>query len=403
MVLSSAFYSIGFGEKMRVAIYSGVIPSTTFIENLIKGVAETGVDVYLFGTCDRRVRYTYPNIHTFSTPRNKALLLVSVIGRFISLGITCPQRMRILFCYLCQRRSVKSFRVWGKLLPVVLHLPDVFHLQWTKSAEDWLFLKQMGVKMVISFRGSHINYSPVCNEHLAASYRRCLSEYDAYHCVSYSIMHRGEEYGASERKSTVIYPAVDDNLLKVQLDREPSGTLRILSVGRAHWIKGYTVALEAMAILKEKGIAFHYTLVAGGEEELVYTVSDLNLSSEVTLLDNLPQKMVFEQHANADLFLLSSFEEGIANVVLEAMALGTPVVATNCGGMGEVILDGENGLIVPIRNPQAMADAIIRFTMMSEAKKRSIVNCAKETIRQNHLLSHQVSQMVRLYERVYNA
>ncbi len=389
---------------MRVAIYSGAVPTTTFIENLIKGVADAGVEVYLFGTRNKQTRYANNYVHLYTTPKNIALLLLSVTARFAALGLTYPKRLKRLWGHLRKQKTSASFRVWGKWLPIMLHLPDVFHLQWTKSAEDWLFLKEFGVKLVVSFRGAHVNYSPICDVKLAASYCRALPEYNAFHCVSEAILREGMKYGAMREKSTVIYPAVEEKLLNKQLERKLSDTLRILSVGRDHWIKGYRVALEAMALLKAQGVRFHYTIVAGGEkEELIYAIADLHLNEEITLIDNLPQTKVFEHHADADLFLLPSFEEGVANVVLEAMAMGTPVITTNCGGMCEVIEDGVNGFIVPIRNPQAIADAIVSFTELDENQKQSIIEKAKETIRQKHLLGIQVRQMVELYERVCHA
>ena len=386
---------------MRVAIYSGAIPDTTFIDLLVRGVAEEGVDVYLFGTKQKPIKYSNKHIHIYTTSKNKMGLVLSIFYWFVVLSITHPNRIKTIREHIRARYDYGKIRAWGRYLPIMLHLPDVFHLQWVKGAEDWLFLKQLGVKMIVSFRGNQMNITPNTDSSVAASYRRTLPQYDAYHCVSKAILEEGLKYGTTLDKSKVIYPAVKEELLSKQLERKPSDTLRILSVGRDHWNKGYRVGLEAMALLKEKGVKFHYTIVAGGEkEELIYAIADMNLTDDVTLIDNLPHKKVFEQHANADVFLLPSFEEGVANVVLEAMALGTPVVTTNCGGMSEVIEDGVNGFIVPIRNPQALADAIMRFIKLDEKQKQNMTDKAKETIRQKHLLSIQVRQMVELYERV---
>ena len=386
---------------MRVAIYSGAIPNTTFIDLLVRGVADKGIDIYLFGIKQKPVQYANKHVHVYSTPTGKLGLVLSVTWRFIALLLRHPERIKIINHIVKTRYSNSVIRAWGKYLPIMLYLPDIFHLQWAKGAEDWLFLKQLGVKMVVSFRGTQINIDPKTSSNLSEIYKRSLPLYDGYHCVSEAIKKEGVNYGALAEKAMVIYPAVEEKLLSSQLKRTSSDVLRILSVGREHWVKGYPVALDAMTILKQMGVAFHYTIVAGGDkEELIYAISDLGLANEVTLIDNLPHEKVLEQYANADLFLLPSHEEGIANVVLEAMALGTLVISTNCGGMSEVVVDGVNGLIVSIRNPKAIADAVIRFTQMEESQKQMMVENAKETIKKKHVLSIQVSQMVKLYERV---
>ena len=156
-----------------------------------------------------------------------------------------------------------------------------------------------------------------------------------------------------------------------------------------------------MALLKKEGVKFHYTIIAGGKkEELIYQINQLGLNQEVTLVDNLPHKDVLQKYMEADVFLLPSFEEGVANVVLESMALGTFVISTDCGGMKEVISDGTNGFIVPIRDTRAIKESILRYMAMPEDKRFEIRKNARSTILEHHLIDRQVSQMTELYTEV---
>ena len=75
------------------------------------------------------------------------------------------------------------------------------------------------------------------------------------------------------------------------------------------------------------------------------------------------------QLSNSDLLLLPSIEEGISNAVLEAMILGVPVISTNCGGMVEVITNNKNGFIVPVRDPDSIAETIQNFINLNKTKK----------------------------------
>lgn len=298
-----------------------------------------------------------------------------------------------------------DFIWWERYLPVLKHLPDIFHVQWSKDVEYWTFLKEFGVKMVVSFRGNQMDISPICDKNIADMYRHTLPLYDAYHCVSKAIMTEGCKYGALADKCSVIYPAVRTELLTqvCKNKKMPSATLQILSVGRDHWKKGYRVAIDAMKLLKDRGVPFHYTIVAGGEkQEIIFQINQLGLTGQVTLIDNLPHGEVLEKYSLADVFLLPSFEEGVANVVLEAMALGTPVITTNCGGMTEVITDGVNGFVIPLRNADAIANAIIKVKELDSTSKAKMIMKARETIESQHLLRQQVDKMVEFYTSVLN-
>ena len=79
------------------------------------------------------------------------------------------------------------------------------------------------------------------------------------------------------------------------------------------------------------------------------------------------------------------------------MALSVPVISTDCGGMTEVIINGENGFIVPVREPRIMADEIKKIIRISNRKKMTIINNADLTIKQNFLLEQQIDKMKQFY------
>ena len=93
-------------------------------------------------------------------------------------------------------------------------------------------------------------------------------------------------------------------------------------------------------------------------------IHELDLTNEVELLPKMPQSAVFDEMKAADVLLLPSLEEGIANVAVEAMALGTPVISTDCGGMEELITHKKEGWIVPTYSVEEMANQILEFSQM---------------------------------------
>ena len=155
-----------------------------------------------------------------------------------------------------------------------------------------------------------------------------------------------------------------------------------------------------MSILKTEGINFHYTIISSDlvSENIQYQLNDLDLGDYIEIIYGLSNDKVIEQLPNYDLLILPSFEEGISNAVLEAMALRVPVVSTNCGGMNEIINHNENGFLIPIRDSIKLAEEIKKFIKMSESKILKIVDAAEQTIKDNYLLDHQVNKMMQIYK-----
>jgi len=181
------------------------------------------------------------------------------------------------------------------------------------------------------------------------------------------------------------------------------GELEIISVGRCHWKKGYTFALDAMVALMKKSINFHYTIIAGGkdDENILYQIYDLGLTENVTFINGLSHKEAIDKISESDLFLLPSVGEGICNAVLEAMALGIPVISTDCGGMEEVIKNGENGFVISAREPKLIAIQIHKFLKMSNNGRLKMINNARKTIKEKYLLQEQIAKMKHFYQTYF--
>lgn len=129
--------------------------------------------------------------------------------------------------------------------------------------------------------------------------------------------------------------------------------------GRLTAQKSLRVALEAVASVDDVVL-----LIAGEGDErasLERDVAELGLSERVHFLGALPRARVVELFAAADASILSSTWENFPHTVVEALAVGTPVLATATGGVSEVVHDGENGLLVPLGDSVALGDAVRRY------------------------------------------
>jgi glycosyltransferase involved in cell wall biosynthesis len=176
----------------------------------------------------------------------------------------------------------------------------------------------------------------------------------------------------------------------------PPGTAVIGAVGRLYEEKGYDCLIRAVALLKERSHAV-VCLIAGigpEEQQLRQMAATLGVGSEVRMIGHRDD--VLELVRAFDVAVLPSRREGSPLALIEYMALGAPVVATAVGGVPELITDGEHGLLVPPRDPHALANAIQRLLDDRRLAAR-LGNAAHERQRAEHDLDAAVAKLERLY------
>ena len=386
---------------MKVAIFSGGIVTPTFIQRLINGLSEENITVFIFGNENGKLPNYHRNVNVISNPKGVKGHFIFFF-RFIYALLICRNRIQQYAKY--QRNwpwsSVMAYKMWQRHLPVIIYLPDIFHLQWALGTEYWIFLKKLyGVKFVVSLRGAHINYSPLFDPQLKTEYIKNFPIVDAFHAVSIAIGKETCLYGASPNQIQVIYSGL--NLKEFDFLNNKSllsnEVIRIISVGRPHWKKGYRYALDAIRILVDKGYNIEYTIVGGLSIEQLHQRHQLKLVDHVKIIQRLPFNEVKKLMQQSNVLLLPSVEEGIANVVLEAMALGTIVVSSDCGGMEEVVIHNETGFIFSLRNVDAMVGSVEEAINLSDEQYNRITMNARYQIEKNHTLPKLISGMKALY------
>ncbi len=383
---------------MKIAIYSGTIPSTVFIERLIIGLANAGIEVQLFGQKLKDI--DYPKKVRLFTYSNRVDKLISVVKYSILLKLFKPTQKQQLD-EIIKNSTNRILKYKSKYYPVLYHQPDIFHIQWAKGCEEWIWVQNFEMKLIVSLRGNHINIAPLADETLIASYQNSFPKVNGFHAVSKAIANEAQKYGANQNSIKVIYSGLDLMKFPFKLDTNSNSTFKIISVGRLHWLKGYRYGIQAAANLKTANFNFHYTIIGiENDEELLFQRHQLDLENEITFIKHQPFKEIIKEIQSSDLLFLPSVEEGIANVVLEAMALGTLVLTTDCGGMKEVIIDGENGFIVPSRNVKLMSEKIKFISQIDETEKLRIKKNARKTIENRFSSKQMIEGMVGLYNSI---
>ncbi len=174
---------------------------------------------------------------------------------------------------------------------------------------------------------------------------------------------------------------------------KPSQTL-IASVDLLIPRKGHDLLIAAMAKLP------HIHLLIAGQgpdkEKLEALARSLGVSDRVELVGSVPHKELPALYSTADMLVLATSREGWPNVLLEAMACGAPVVATNIGGIPEIITRPEAGVIVPERTPEALAAGISQI--IAQPPDRSATRAHAKT----HGWDEVIAEQVKLYQDVLN-
>ena len=279
---------------------------------------------------------------------------------------------------------------------------DVIHFEFIGLSRLYAGLPPLlTAPMVVSCRGNEINLleqQPLAEQRAVIERLRSAR---AVHCVSQAIADIVRRTSGRESDIWVNRPAVDPAEIRPKeayLAPEPP---LIITTGRLVWKKGHDYLLTALHILHRRGVSFRAQIVGDGPmlDSLRFTIDDLGLSSIVELAGAMTPAMVLQLLRRAEIFVLSSHEEGISNAVLEAMATGLPVVSTDAGGMSEVIRDGVDGHLVRARDTMALAASLEHLIGDAAARER-MGRAARERIVQEFSLHRQASVFEEMYHSV---
>jgi glycosyltransferase involved in cell wall biosynthesis len=157
-------------------------------------------------------------------------------------------------------------------------------------------------------------------------------------------------------------------------------------VGRLCPQKGQLLLIEAVARLKREGLALDLVLAGDGEMrgEIERRLRDLDVADRVKITGWIPETVVVDQVLAARALVLPSFAEGLPVVIMEAMALGRPVISTFVAGIPELVRPGETGWLVPAGNAEALADALRQALAATAGELQAMGLAARARVRAAH-------------------
>jgi len=359
----------------------------------------------------------------FSSWPDQDWFLQSGLKAFKTRAWQGPQLLRVLWVgwlsLVAMVRSPRAFRIFwraamkepdpgdrlrtlNRLLPFAGVSCDVIYFPWNSAAIDFLPLFELGKPVLISCRGSQVNVAPHHpGRGIRAGLPTTFARASAIHCISSSIQREASRFGLDIAKSRVIRPGVDPEFFSPAPVRTSSPNVQIITVGSLVWVKGVTYGIQAIRKVVDAGIPVTFTIVGDGPERqrVLYTIDDLGLNDHVRLLGRLSPIAVRDELRQSDIFILPSLAEGFCNAAIEAMGCSLPVVMTNCGGSLEGVTDGVEGFIVPIWDPEAMAEGILRLAR-DPALRQTMGHAARARVIRDFTVKRHVQEFADLLEEI---
>lgn len=394
---------------MRIAVLVHVFPalSETFILNQITGLLNKGHEVVIFAEKKSDETKVHPDVlkyrlleRTFFLPHmpsQKSLCLMKALGLWLAAFVRFPAPMlRFLRLFVCRRRGL-SLGVLYYLLELCRHPVDVLFCQYGPNGSIGVLLKEAlaRFKLVTMFHGYDIRGGA---EKWGRTYQPLFDQGDLFLANSRFTRQILVGMGADAEKIQIHPVGVDLEIFRRPCGKSPrkEGQIVLLSVGRLVEEKGYEYALRAIQILKERTPNILYRIIGGGplENDLKKLTLSLSLFETVQFWGPASQEEVLQNLQEADIFVLSSVSEALGLSLIEAQALGLPVVATRVGGVPEAVLDGRTGFLVPERDSRALAEKI-QFLIEHPEVCREMGQRGREYVRENydiHQLNYQLEK-----------
>jgi glycosyltransferase involved in cell wall biosynthesis len=216
--------------------------------------------------------------------------------------------------------------------------------------------------------------------------------------VSPSVAVELREYGVDSSEVKVIWNGVDEKLFFPIINEEKIGKY-VLFTGVLRARKGLFDLLKCARFVNEVIPNTKFVICGTGPllQKLKEQTNCIGLADQIIFLGRVDRKKLIQVYQNATIHVVPSIYEGLPTVLLEAMACGLPIVATDIGGNRDLISSNVNGLLVPSRSPKEMAKAIT-LLWGDEFLRKKIGKNARETIMHRYTWELIADNFVNLYE-----
>ena len=282
--------------------------------------------------------------------------------------------------------------------------PDLLHFEFDWPATRWIYLKELlGCKVTVGLQASEFNYTKP-----AGFYNVIWQNADALHVLGRDIWRRACRLGCPESMPHRIIPAAIDADFWQPANRQHTtvvGTaerpLRLISVARLEWKKGYEYAFQVVRQLLDQGIHCEYDIIGEGKYAgaLYFARQQLGLTDVVQFWGSHSRYQVREALSQADLFLHTAVAEGFCYAALEAQSMQLPVVCSDADGLPENVAHEQTGFVLPRRNLSAMAEKV-RLLAENPALRQQMGQAGRRRVKAQFQAAQQIDAFADFYQGV---
>jgi glycosyltransferase involved in cell wall biosynthesis len=318
--------------------------------------------------------------------------------------------------------KIRDFQGYTMVNPVMVQKaitdidPDIIHSHFGPNGirmNDILKKYNLNIPHLVSFHGTDINSLPdVKRNYLKNVHELCKQENTYFTAPSQFLRNKMINRGIPEEKITVVKNSFNTSFLSAEKQKEfrYGDTLKLINVGRLESVKGQKYLIEAFSKLKGIYPNIHLTIIGKGklESELKKVAKKYAVENEIDFLGNVSHQNIPNLLVQHDIYIQPSIitnknvEENSPISVLEALAVGMPVIASDIGGLKEIIKIEKNGFLV---SPKSVDDIVYRLKIFIENPKliKEMGSYARNDVQNNYSSFSQCQVMISLYEGIIHA
>jgi colanic acid/amylovoran biosynthesis glycosyltransferase len=397
---------------MKIAYFTNTYPraTDTFIRLEVLGLRKRGIEVNTYSVRKSGDDHNVDN-EVISEKKNTSFILpfniLELCLALLQFLLTKPKNFLSSL-----NATIKTARpgIKGKFLQLAYFLEALVlakrlkqdniehlhnHLGDNSGTVTLIASKLIGIPYSISIHGPHIFFDGLnwaLNEKTKHSkFISCIGHF----CKSQMMLYTESKYWD---KFEIIRCGVD--LEKYQYRNDSSAPSKLLFVGRLSNEKGLNVLLDSLAILKSENTDFTLTVLGDGpsRDNLEHQCKKLGLNNNVIFKGFVDQSTIREDLNNSDIFILPSFAEGIPVSLMEAMAIGVPVITTYVGGISELVIDNETGLLCYPSDSKGLADSIRKY-LSDQKLVNSIAKSGRLHIETEFDVNKQIDKLAELFKK----